>query len=143
MTETSPIRMLTEGTLDALLKTPSPAELKLELTLAELARSRVVLDLMTALLRTFKEFMPSLRSSVDKALALHDRIGVASPCEAPSLVLCEQLASVLRMVQLQIESVPQSSALHAMIAVALADYEKAMRGSTGCGLGGQSDSDIY
>lgn len=142
MTEISSIRTLTESTLAALLTTPSPAELKLEQTLAELTRSRVALDLMAALLRTFRQFTPSLHSSVDRALALHDRVHTATPWEKPSLVLCEQLASVLRTVQLHPESQPLSAPLHAAIAIALADYDNAGQ-EPRSGSSGQLDADIY
>lgn len=123
MTEQSALRMLTEHTLDGLLTPLSPAGLKLELTLNELTRARVTLDLMAALLKTVRESSPSLKPSIDRALALYERPAAAELTQATVLAQNHQLIHALSSVHQMLENSKAIGECMAFIEATLVEHD--------------------
>lgn len=123
MTEQSALRLLTENTLDGLLTPLSPAGLKLELTLNELTRARVTLDLMAVLLKTVRESSPSLKPSIDRALALYERPAGAELTQATVLAQNHQLIRALSRVHQMLESGKATGECSAFIEATLTEHD--------------------
>ncbi len=142
MNPASPLRALTEHTLDALLRTPTPAELKLDVVLSQLARAQGTMDLMAALLRALQDKSPALQTSIERVLALHDQPKVTALDSGAVQVFCERMAGTLRQVQLWLLTSPGAEAQRQAIATVLDDYDATLLNTHFSAKPG-TDSDIY